>query len=102
MDLHTLSLAQASRLLGEKKISSCELTRAFLARIDTHDPDLNCFVSVDASAAMAQAQAADQQIAAGNHAVFTGIPMAAQRPAVYKRDAHHLRIENSGKFCAAV
>jgi aspartyl-tRNA(Asn)/glutamyl-tRNA(Gln) amidotransferase subunit A len=76
MDLHTLSLAQASRLLGEKKISSCELTRAFLARIDAHDPDLNCFISVDEPGAMARAAAADRQIAAGNHTVFTGIPMA--------------------------
>ncbi|MDT8378520.1 MAG: Asp-tRNA(Asn)/Glu-tRNA(Gln) amidotransferase subunit GatA [Desulfotignum sp.] len=76
MDLHTLSLAQTSRLLGEKKISSTELTRAFLARIDTSDPTLKCFITVDASEAMAQAASADRQIAQGNHTVFTGIPMA--------------------------
>ena len=76
MDLHALSLAQASRLLGEKKISSCELTQAFLARIKTHDPALNSFIFVDPSGAMAQAEAADQKIASGCHTPLTGIPLA--------------------------
>jgi aspartyl-tRNA(Asn)/glutamyl-tRNA(Gln) amidotransferase subunit A len=76
MELHTLTLAQASRLLGEKKISSLELTRSFLDRIDVHDDTINSFLSVDKEGAMARAKAADQQIAAGNHTVFTGIPMA--------------------------
>jgi aspartyl-tRNA(Asn)/glutamyl-tRNA(Gln) amidotransferase subunit A len=76
MDLHALTLAQASRLLGEKKISAMELTRAFLARIETHDTTLNCFITRDASDALAQAESADREIAAGNHCVFTGIPVA--------------------------
>ncbi|MFU8768683.1 MAG: amidase family protein, partial [Desulfotignum sp.] len=76
MDLHTLSLAQASRLLGERKISACELTRSFLARIDALDPGIRSFIFVDRSGAMAQADAADQQIASGSHAPLTGIPVA--------------------------
>jgi aspartyl-tRNA(Asn)/glutamyl-tRNA(Gln) amidotransferase subunit A len=76
MDLHTLSLAKASRLLGERKISACELTRSFLARIDALDPGIRSFIFVDRSGAMAQAKAADQQIASGSHAPLTGIPVA--------------------------
>lgn len=76
MELHALSLARASRLLGEKKISSTELTRAFLARIGTHDQALNSFISWDASDALARAGSADREIASGNHQTFTGIPVA--------------------------
>jgi aspartyl-tRNA(Asn)/glutamyl-tRNA(Gln) amidotransferase subunit A len=76
MDLHALSLAQASRLLGEKKISSTELTRAFLTRIETHDNTFNSFISMDPSDALARAGSADREIAAGNHRTLTGIPVA--------------------------
>jgi aspartyl-tRNA(Asn)/glutamyl-tRNA(Gln) amidotransferase subunit A len=76
MDLHTLSLARTSRMLGEKKISSTELTRAYLDRIKIHDSALNSFITADEDAALAQAEAADEQIAQKNHSVFTGIPMA--------------------------
>jgi len=76
MELHALSLAQASRLLGEKKISATELTKAFLARIETHDKTFNSFITRDASDALAQAECADREIASGNHGVFTGIPVA--------------------------
>ncbi len=40
------------------------------------DQALNSFITVDASEALAQAESADREIAAGNHTVFTGIPMA--------------------------
>ncbi len=76
MDLHTLTLAQASRLLGERKLSSTELTQAFLARIETHDRTLNSFITVDPQEALAQAALADRRIAAGDHTVFTGLPLA--------------------------
>lgn len=76
MELHALSLAQASRLLGEKKISATELTSAFLARIETHDKTFNSFITRDASDALARAEWADREIASGNHGVFTGIPVA--------------------------
>lgn len=76
MDLHTLSLARAARMLGEKKISSTELTRAYLDRIKAHDSTLNSFITADADAALAQAAAADRHISAKNHTAFTGIPVA--------------------------
>lgn len=76
MDLHMLSLAQASRLLDERKISSTELIRAFLARIETHDNTLNSFITTDPSEALAQAASADRRIAEGSHTMFTGLPFA--------------------------
>jgi len=76
MELHTLTLAGARRLLDEKKISSRELTRALLDRIAAHDDTINSFLLKDGADAMARADAADRQIAAGNQTMFTGIPMA--------------------------
>lgn len=76
MELHTLTIHEAGKLLAEKKISSAELTRAFLERIDAHDEKIGAFLTVDPDLAMAQARKADERIAAGNAEAFTGIPIA--------------------------
>ncbi len=76
MDLHTLTLADARRLLDEKKISSRELTGSLLDRIAAHDDTIKSFAFLDSADALAQADAADQQIAAGIQTAFAGIPMA--------------------------
>ena len=76
MELHELSIDAARELLAKKEISSQELTRAFLDRIAAHDDTIGAYISVDEEGAMAQAKAADERIAAGNQAVFTGIPVA--------------------------
>ncbi|MEM7562508.1 MAG: Asp-tRNA(Asn)/Glu-tRNA(Gln) amidotransferase subunit GatA [Pseudomonadota bacterium] len=56
--------------------SSVEITRDYLDRINRHNPDLNCFISVTDEIAMQQAQAADAAIAAGNTSALTGVPVA--------------------------
>ena len=70
------SLKTLSRSLAEKKISSVELTSAYLERIDAHNAAVNAFISVDAEASLAQARAADERIARGNANPLTGIPVA--------------------------
>jgi aspartyl-tRNA(Asn)/glutamyl-tRNA(Gln) amidotransferase subunit A len=74
--MHTKSVARLSEGLREHQFSSVELTRAFLDRIAALDPLYNSFVSVDAEAALAAAQRADQQLASGNSSALTGIPIA--------------------------
>ncbi|KPK32347.1 MAG: glutamyl-tRNA amidotransferase [Betaproteobacteria bacterium SG8_40] len=70
------SLKTLSRSLAEKKISSVELTRAYLDRIDAHNAEVNAYITVDAEASLAQAKAADVRISKGDTGPLTGIPVA--------------------------
>jgi aspartyl-tRNA(Asn)/glutamyl-tRNA(Gln) amidotransferase subunit A len=56
MKLHELTIEQASGLLKNKEISSVELTRAVLDRIDAVDGKVGAYLTVDADGAMAQAR----------------------------------------------
>jgi aspartyl-tRNA(Asn)/glutamyl-tRNA(Gln) amidotransferase subunit A len=76
MDLHTLTIATAQKLLSQGKISSVELTRALLDRIDSYDDRIGAFITLDRTLALDQARLADEVIAAGNPSPFTGIPIA--------------------------
>ncbi len=70
------SLKQLSADLAAKKISSVELTRAYLDRIEANNAAINAFVTVDPDASLAQARAADERIARGEAQPLTGIPVA--------------------------
>jgi aspartyl-tRNA(Asn)/glutamyl-tRNA(Gln) amidotransferase subunit A len=69
------SLKELSDALGQKKISSVELTQEYLQRIERFR-DLNAFITIDQDQSLAQAQYADQQRAAGHALPLTGIPLA--------------------------
>ncbi len=70
------SLKQLSTQLAEKKISSVELTGEFLKRVKAQNPNYNAFITVNEDMSLAQAEAADEMIAAGNANPLTGIPIA--------------------------
>jgi aspartyl-tRNA(Asn)/glutamyl-tRNA(Gln) amidotransferase subunit A len=74
--MHTLSIKQLADGLRAKKFSSRELTAHHLKRIEAHDGKLNSFVTVTAERALAQADAADKLLAAGQGGPLTGIPLA--------------------------
>ncbi|MCL5043577.1 MAG: Asp-tRNA(Asn)/Glu-tRNA(Gln) amidotransferase subunit GatA [Gammaproteobacteria bacterium] len=74
--MHEKTLAELSRALHSKAISSVELTEHYLQRIERHDAQLNSFITVTPELARAQAKAADARLAAGDASPLTGIPLA--------------------------
>src|SRR5450759_817411 len=61
--LTDLTVIEAVRLLQEGRVSSRELTTAFLERIDHLEPALHAFITFTPDLALAQAEAADQYYA---------------------------------------
>ncbi|WP_069803518.1 Asp-tRNA(Asn)/Glu-tRNA(Gln) amidotransferase subunit GatA [Thermogemmatispora onikobensis] len=75
--LHELTLSEAATLLRQRQISSVELTRAFLERIDALDERIRAFTLVTADLALQQAREADQRLQRGEQVTpLTGIPLA--------------------------
>ncbi len=74
MEAHDLSLAQARELLDKRKISSVELTKALLARVEATEPRIHAYLTITPELALAQAEAADQARARGQSGPLTGIP----------------------------
>ncbi|MDR0577005.1 MAG: Asp-tRNA(Asn)/Glu-tRNA(Gln) amidotransferase subunit GatA [Candidatus Accumulibacter sp.] len=70
------TLGQLSQALAFGEISSVELTRLYLDRIERIDPRINAFITVDREKSLAQAEAADARRAAGEAGPLTGIPLA--------------------------
>ncbi|MEE9319092.1 MAG: Asp-tRNA(Asn)/Glu-tRNA(Gln) amidotransferase subunit GatA [Granulosicoccus sp.] len=73
--MHELTLAEQSRQLQRRELSSIELTRHYLARIDRLNPSLNAILTVDADGALKAATEADRQLAAGKAGPLTGVPL---------------------------
>ena len=77
MSVTSLTLAEVSELVRAKKVSPVELTQACLAQIERLDRRLNAFITVTAEAALAEARAAETQIARGAwRGPLHGIPIA--------------------------
>ncbi len=74
--MHTKTIAELSSALRKREFSSEELTRAYLQRIEKYNPALNCYISVTAERALAQARAADARLAKNEGGALTGIPIA--------------------------
>ncbi|MEM9243350.1 MAG: Asp-tRNA(Asn)/Glu-tRNA(Gln) amidotransferase subunit GatA [Pseudomonadota bacterium] len=74
--MHNKTISELATSLEQGDISSVELTKHFLQRIKTHNPDLNAFITITEEQAMRSAEVADQRRAAGQATKLTGIPMA--------------------------
>jgi aspartyl-tRNA(Asn)/glutamyl-tRNA(Gln) amidotransferase subunit A len=73
--LHNLSIGELAGLLAAKELSSVELTRHFLARIERLNPSLNAVITLTAEEALAGAALADRRLAAGERGRLLGIPL---------------------------
>jgi len=75
-DLHHKTVAELATELRAGHVSSVELTREYLARIERYQGELNAFISITSEAALSQAADADKRRAAGTAGPLTGIPIA--------------------------
>jgi aspartyl-tRNA(Asn)/glutamyl-tRNA(Gln) amidotransferase subunit A len=74
--LHDKSVAELSAALQARQVSSVEVTRALLDRVERHQADLNAFISITAEAALAEAAQADVRLGRKDAGPLTGIPIA--------------------------
>src|SRR5882757_9279262 len=68
-----------SRWIETRKLTSERLTNIYLSRIDRLNPKINCIITLTRDHALAQAKAADTEIAAGHYrGPLHGIPWGAK------------------------
>ena len=92
-----LSIAAAAKLLRARKLSPVELTNAYLARIETFQPQLDAFITVTAELARKQARSAERAIAAGDYrGPLHGIPFGLKD--IY--DTKGILTSGGSKVCA--
>ena len=78
MNLHELTIHEASGLLQARKISSQGLTKAVLDRIESVEENVGAYITVAAETAIKQAELADKEISRGNISPLKGIPVAVK------------------------
>ncbi len=74
--LNNLTIAQAKKLLDQKKLSSSELTKFYLDRIKKLEPKISAFVTITDKEALKQAEKADKLISQGAKKLLLGIPIS--------------------------
>ncbi len=84
MEIHEYKAHELHSLLKKGEISSVEITKAFLKRIDTIDPTINSFLNITHEAALSQAKEADNRIKNKNAGPLTGVPYALKDVVVTK------------------
>src|SRR5271165_4905849 len=78
-DLCFLSAAELRVRIIRKEVSPVEITRAVLARAEKLQPQLNCFITLCGDEAIAQAQAAERKVMAGEPlGLLHGIPLTVK------------------------
>lgn len=78
-DALSLSLHAVAEKLARRELSSVDLTRAALARVQATEPRLNAFVRTTEQRALAAAKQADQELAAGHsRGMLHGVPVAVK------------------------
>ncbi|MFF4485949.1 amidase [Streptomyces sp. NPDC001544] len=71
-------LAESARALADGEVTSRALVEAALARIEATQGSLNAFRIVRAEAALAEADAADRELATGARRPLLGVPVAVK------------------------
>lgn len=69
------TIHEYAELLKQRKLSSVELTKQYLARIEKADAQIGSYITVCPDEALAAADKADERIARGEATLLTGIPV---------------------------
>ncbi|MCX7595872.1 MAG: amidase family protein, partial [Fischerella sp.] len=79
MNLDSADAVSIATAVCQAKISAVEVTQAALQRIAARDRELNCFTTVTAETALADAKRIDKEIAEGkNSGLLAGVPFAVK------------------------
>jgi len=73
--LHDLAIGALADLLRRREVSSVELARHFLERIERYDPVLNTLITATAAEALLAAAEADLRLQRGESGPLLGIPL---------------------------
>jgi len=76
MKPYELTIVQALQQMDSGELSSVELTKSCLKRIDDVEPELRAFITVDRDGALLQAEQADKQRAGGEVGRLCGVPLS--------------------------
>jgi len=106
-DFAYLTIAEASALIRDRKISPVEYAQALLARIDKIDPKLNAFLRLTPDIAMADARRAEEEIGKGDwkgpmHGVPYGLKDIIDREGLPTTGHSKILVENIAKQDAPV
>jgi Asp-tRNA(Asn)/Glu-tRNA(Gln) amidotransferase A subunit family amidase len=78
-ELAFLPVTELSELVSRRRVTSSQLTQMYLARLKRYDPVLKCVITLAEDRAIAQARAADAEIARGKYrGPLHGIPWGAK------------------------
>jgi aspartyl-tRNA(Asn)/glutamyl-tRNA(Gln) amidotransferase subunit A len=74
-DLHQMGVAELAAAIADKKTSAVEAAQHLLSRAKANDA-LGAYLAFNEEATLAQAQAADARVAAGERGALLGVPLA--------------------------
>lgn len=76
MELYELTLSQALDKMAAGELTSVELTRSYLGRIEAVEENVSAYITVDDKSALLQAEQADRDRAEGRVGKLCGIPLS--------------------------
>ena len=78
-ELAFLPVTHLAELVRTRQVTSLQLTRMYLERLEKYGPKLECVITLTEERALAQARRADEEIAAGRYrGALHGIPWGAK------------------------
>lgn len=78
MKLHELSAVECARLIATKQVSPVEMAEALLERIDSLDPSLRAWETVDREAALATARLRERELGSDGLGPLHGVPVGVK------------------------